>query len=207
MCARLRVLLMAAFLMAASGVALADSFTFDMGDSSWIDTSGTASALEMWADVYGSVGSEVFTLNEGDSYSFLFAQMGTHESDVNPDDLIPGAVTAYVDFDIPSLTGDVDGVTVGFRGGWLGFTQGWDLVWSDPVVVDFAGGGKFSLELSDASIRNGWWVGPDGLFDNAYADISATVTLIDAPAIPEPATISLLGLALAGWAVRRKIMA
>ena len=33
MCATLRVLLMATFLMAASGVALADSFTFDMGDT------------------------------------------------------------------------------------------------------------------------------------------------------------------------------
>ena len=213
-----RVLIFVGLVVGASSVARADSFTFDMGDNSWIDTSGIdpETSLAMWADVYDSVGSELFTLDEGESYSFLFAQVGAAEDWINPDDLNPGTVTAYVDFDIPSVTGDVDGITVGFTAGWRGFTQGWDLVWDDPVVVSFGSGGSFSLELSDASLRNGWWLGPDGLFGHDYANIRATVTLSEAPdggggggpgaGIPEPATISLLGLALAGLVMRRKAL-
>jgi hypothetical protein len=196
-------------LLAVCGVAGA-SVTFDMGAGSSIDVNNTAGGLEMWANV-ASLDGEVFTLNAGSSHTFHFASMGTHEDAINSDDLIPRDVFAYLDFEFPDLTGSVDGTSVGFAGG-LNFDQGWDLVWNDPVFVDFGVGGRFSIDLSNASVRNGWWTGPDGV-NNSHDDICATITLVSEPTpgkidpVPEPTSMALLAMGLGGLVIRRRFVA
>ena len=200
-------------MFAAASASMALPIDFEMGNGSWIDTSNTVAALELWAQVYPSVGSEAFSLNPGESYTFLFAQVGTNESWINADDLALSSVTAHLDFDVPTLVGSVPGFSAGFSG-LFQYTQGWTLTWNDPVLVNFGGDGLFTIELSDATYSSGFWMGPNGgPCGDGYADIYATVTLIDGPSItpfdpiPEPATMSLLGLGLAGLALRRKFMA
>lgn len=180
-------------------VGISGAYTFDMGSNSSVDTSGTAAVLEMWADVNPNFGDYIFTLNEGESKDDLFfATIGTDETWINDDDLVPGTVIAYVDFDNPDITEAVGGTSVGFIGGILRNYSGWDLTWEDPVDVYFGSGGHFAIELSDVGYESWFWMGPDG-----SADVYATVTLIKD--IPEPATLLLLGFGLLSLAgLRRK---
>ena len=191
--------------LAMSHSVYATPMSFEMGDNSAIDVTGTQEGLSMWATISALVGTQSFNLEEGDSFKFKYATMGTDESWVNKDDLKPQDVTAILDFDVPDVDQSVGGQTVGFTG-CLDFEQGWYVTWNDPVYTDFGVGGRFKIELTDAGVENDFWTGPDGTCCHASsADIYATVTLVTAPApVPEPASLLLLGVGALGLVLRRK---
>ena len=138
----------------------------------------------------------VFDLGVGEtSAPFKFAQIGTRETWINNDDLQPGAVTAFVDFDSPDLTQSIGGTSIGFSG-FLEFAQGWSLRWNDPVRITPGSGLDFSVALSDVSYSSWFWQGPDG-----KADIFATVTL---NAVPIPAAAWMLGSGLVALAALKR---
>jgi hypothetical protein len=184
----------------------ATSYTFDMGGGSWVDTSDTNDVLQMYATVNPDLKDIQFSLNVGEtSDSFYFAKIGTNETWINDDDIIPGTVTAYVDFDNPDLTQAVGGTSVGFTGCLL-FDQGWRLIWDDPVYVGSPDSLYFSIDLTDVSYHSGWWQGPDG-----SACVKAKVTLLNNPgdppnSVPDAGILWLLGPAFIalGWLGRKK---
>ncbi|MDY6825384.1 MAG: PEP-CTERM sorting domain-containing protein [Thermodesulfobacteriota bacterium] len=174
-------------------------YTFDMGAGSSVDTSGTNDVLKMFATVNENLDDIIFSLDDGQSETFYFATIGTTETWVNDDDIQPGEITANIDFDIPDMTSAVDGKSIGFAG-CFHFIQGWILKWDDPVSVDLGETGEFTIELSDVAYGSWCWQGPDGT-----ADVSATITYnpggSSSPApVPEPSTILLMGIGLAGLA-------
>ncbi|VVS91097.1 PEP-CTERM sorting domain-containing protein [Desulfoluna spongiiphila] len=204
----IRILCFIAALLIACGSAYATPYTFEMGGESSIDVTKTTQGLSMWTDIYQSVSSQAFLLDVGDSFTFKFARMGTDESWVNEDDLKPMEVTAYLDFDMPDITQDISGESTGFSGKFE-FNQGWQVIWDDPVYVGFGDGGRFAIELSDATFSSSMWTGPHGpCWSEGDADIFATVTLEAAPSpttapVPEPATAVLLGLGVGLLGVTR----
>ncbi len=174
------------------GSASAAPYTFDMGTGSSVDTSGTNSALTMFAEINPLLDDIIFDLEVGESNTFQFATIGTEEEWVNNDDLDPGYLEAQVDFDNPDILESIGGQSIGFIRGLWGYSQGWTLSWEDPVTVNFSGGGQFTLALSDVGHESWWWQGPEGT-----ADVWATVTYDTAP-VPEPSTILLMGAGLLG---------
>ena len=182
----------------------ATPYTFEMGAGSRLDTSNTNNVLQMYAAVNPDLDDITYQLGPGQSESFYFATVGTREGWIDNDDLIPGNVTAYIDFDTPDMLSILTGLSVGFNASFLWFEdffQGWALIWNDPLIIDLGDDGQFSVELSDVGYNSWLWQGPTG-----SADVSATITYNLAAPVPEPSTILLMGiglLALATYSRRR----
>ena len=151
-------------------------YEFELGSGSWINTTGTNSALQLYAIVNPDLDNISFSLSEGESSSFKFATVGTTESWINDDDLKPKTITAHLDFDSPDHVSDIiSGTSVGYTG-ILSFTQGWNLKWNDPILVETNDGLKFSIDFTDVGYYSLLWQGP-----SSSADVYAKIKLISEP--------------------------
>ncbi|QDT73363.1 PEP-CTERM sorting domain-containing protein [Lacipirellula limnantheis] len=152
---------------------------------------------------------ESFSLDVGQSVTGDLFRIWTDEAAWNLDDASPQNASVSFNFSQPAPTfgGGVSGETYGAT---IFFASGGVLDWNNgPFILSFGpnGDGKLQVTLSDEVFNPG----PGFTFRSGRdygATVEATFTLLQAPAVPEPATLLLWGgLGLAGVAAGRRFVA
>ena len=142
----------------------------------------------------------------GYSKSFELFQIYTTETSVDYSDERRKDISVKFTFTAPppEFGGTLEGKTFGVDG----FYQKGQVTWNGPLLLDYPnhGDGKLKITLTDATFNKGdWWQLEPGKHDGAI--VKATFTNIkDATPAPEPATLAVLGMGLAGFglAARRR---
>jgi hypothetical protein len=142
--------------------------------------------LAVWSNPSG--GSLSFDLGStGDAFSTTLFELGTDETALNRDDVIPYSINVDFDFTSPDgLSGTASGIT---GAAWLGRSFGY-VVWDNPLVLAFGNYGSLGISLTNATF---------GL--PGATPVGATFTLLQADGssgggtrVPEPSSAILFGL-------------
>lgn len=163
-------------------------FTPSSANSSVELTNSTGLSLGNFTlDLSSGLGNTTHSLSEGQSTSFDFFDIGLPEAGVGS-----GSVEATLAFDDPQNT---SGTGYG-TGEWISFfvVSAGSLSWDQqPGAITTGNGSIFSLEFEELH----------GIDLGTEHTVEATITA-DSIAVPEPGSLALLGLGLAGMGARLK---
>ncbi len=131
-----------------------------------------------------------FNLNIGESQRFTLFKLGTEETWSNPDDKVAKPISVAFNFSNPQANNSVNGITKGWT---LFFLSGGKVDWDDPALFKFGNTGILSLSLNNELF---------GTPGKAFVGGNIKYVAADTPTapVPEPGTVLLFGLGLAGIA-------
>jgi hypothetical protein len=130
----------------------------------------------------------------GETYETSLFRIGTNESALNLDDVVPFAISVNFDFStpLPGFEGDAQGLT---GAAWLFGSFGY-AIWDNPLILNFTGG-QLAVYLESVTF---------GL--PGYTDVNAKfmLTRLDplVTSVPEPATLAMFGVGAVALAAFRR---
>jgi hypothetical protein len=181
----------AAFLFAAPARVAASSFTLSSFDVAYHKTDP---GLVLWANPL--VDELTFSLDAvGQTYSKNLFEIGTDEKALNLDDLIPFSIAVNFLFTEPKP--DFGGQSKGITGaGWWRNSFGY-VLWDNPLILEFGQTGLLGVTLSHVTFGLPGSANVMANFELVRADAGVT-------SVPEPGTLSLLGVGVAAAAIARR---
>ena len=176
--------------------ARADQFTLD---SYTVNLHEIDPGLVLWENALLGTPKNFQLNTAGDTVTFDLFQIGTNETALNLDDLVPYGIDVQFDFSSPppGFGGSTNGIS---GAGWFFGSFGY-VVWDNPLILSYGTSGRMAVNLTNVTF---------GLPGSSTVRAQFTLVEADKPvspsSVPEPAISVLLSVGMIAFGlVRRRV--